>query len=370
MDTNKETAIKTEDHPLADSSTPKTEGNTYPGIDALRTFACIAIVFFHVYALSGVKFNDFSERLLTSFNWLVYMFMMISGFGMCCGYYEKCKSNRIDYNKFYLKRYAKILPFFAILILADVLVERSWQSLAEAFAELTLIFGYLPNNNLSVIGVSWTIGVIFLFYIAFPFFVFLLWNKKRAWFCFAVSVVLQVLCVLYFMTDRFVIEGFTLRHSFLFCIPFFIAGGVIYLYKDALQKMCSKMWIKVLLAAVCLAATALYRLIPLKINGFSLNEIYTLILYSLWIIFAIAVPNRVFINKVTKYISGISMEIYLSHLAIFRVVEKTGIFSGAGGVITYLAMVASVLVLSVIFVSVYKFAYKFVKNKLPKSRRS
>lgn len=30
-------------------------------------------------------------------------------------------------------------------------------------------------------------------------------------------------------------------------------------------------------------------------------------------------------NRVTKFVSGISMEIYLSHMVVFRVIEKTGL---------------------------------------------
>ena len=32
-----------------------------------------------------------------------------------------------------------------------------------------MLFGFLPNNTLSTIGVAWTLGAIFAFYIIFPF---------------------------------------------------------------------------------------------------------------------------------------------------------------------------------------------------------
>lgn len=46
---------------------------------------------------------------------------------------------------------------------------------------MTLCQGLLPNMRIEVIGVSWTLAVIFVFYMLFPFFCFLIGNKKRAW---------------------------------------------------------------------------------------------------------------------------------------------------------------------------------------------
>ena len=82
-------------------------------------------------------------------------------------------------NKFYSKRYRRTVPFFAILILLDLVIEFSPETLCEGFMEITMLFGFLPNNTLSTIGVAWTLGAIFAFYIIFPFIVFLLYNKKE-----------------------------------------------------------------------------------------------------------------------------------------------------------------------------------------------
>ena len=71
--------------------------------------------------------------------------MVISAFGMCCGYYEKILKNEITLEKFYVKRFKKILPFFALLVFVDLIMSPSIESLYEAFADLTLMFGFLPN---------------------------------------------------------------------------------------------------------------------------------------------------------------------------------------------------------------------------------
>lgn len=101
------------------------------------------------------------ERLIPSFTNLVFLFMMVSGFGMCCGYYQKIVDQKISVEDFYKKRYIKIWPYFALLCALDFVISPSKESLFEVFANLTLCQGLLPNAKISVIGVSWTLAVIF-----------------------------------------------------------------------------------------------------------------------------------------------------------------------------------------------------------------
>ena len=66
----------------------------YGAIDGLRTIACIGIVMMHIatnnsYHISGFLYNS----IIPSFTNFVFIFMAVSAFGMCCGYYKKI----IDY---------------------------------------------------------------------------------------------------------------------------------------------------------------------------------------------------------------------------------------------------------------------------------
>lgn len=193
----------------------------YRNIDGLRTFGCLAIIVWHIFANSNYVWRGLiPERIIPSFDYLVYLFMLISGFGMCNGYYDKVRSGNFDVNKFYIRRYKKNVPFFALVVLLDCLMSFDLETLYETFIEITMLFGFLPNNNLNVIGVAWTLGVIFVFYIIFPYFVFLLYSKKRAWFSLAISLLITYMCQIYFMTDKFVTPDYVMRHSFLYCIPF------------------------------------------------------------------------------------------------------------------------------------------------------
>lgn len=282
----------------------------YGAIDGLRTIACIGIVMMHVaantdYSITGFFYNS----MIPSFTNFVFLFMTVSAFGMCCGYHQKILNNQINLSDFYAKRFKKILPFFALLVLIDVFLSPSLDAIYEAFADLTLLFGLLPNaGNISVIGVGWFLGLIFVFYIFFPFYCVLIKNKKRAWIAFFLSLIFNFVCSVYFGVGR---------TNVLYSSCYLIAGGLIYLYRTNIRSL--NQWI--LLAAV-LFSVVLYYLI-------GANTLTCLLVSSSLLIYAIS--NRgVLQNKFTAFISTISMEIYLSHMVIFRIVEKLGLHQVIG----------------------------------------
>ena len=179
-----------------------TKADRYEGIDGLKAYAIIGIALMHVLANGEYRMGGFVfERLIPSFTNLVFLFMIVSGFGMCCGYYQKFKDQKISVVDFYKKRYNKIWPYFALLCVLDFVMSPSKSALYEVFANLTLCQGLLPNMNISVIGVSWTLAVIFVFYLLFPFFCFLLESKKRAWLAFICAVIYNFVCSTYAFQD-------------------------------------------------------------------------------------------------------------------------------------------------------------------------
>lgn len=113
------------------------ERKHYDAIDGLRMIACFGIVLMHVRANNAYDISGFVyDKLIASFTNFVFLFMVISAFGMCCGYLDKVLNNQISLETFYFKRYSKILPFFAFLVLIDIIMSPkikqlqkiSWQS--------------------------------------------------------------------------------------------------------------------------------------------------------------------------------------------------------------------------------------------------
>ena len=318
------------------------ERKHYGAIDGLRTIACIGIVMMHVRANSGYEVTGFAyNTVIPSFTNFTFLFMTISAFGMCCGYYEKMLNGQLDLSRFYGKRFQKILPFFSVLVLLDVVLSPSRQALYEAFADLTLLFGFLPDaGNISVIGVGWFLGLVFVFYLCFPFFCVLIQNKRRAWLAFAVSLIYTFVCEQYFNVGR---------QNILYSGCFFLAGGLIYLYRNELSNL--NQWM--VLAAVFVVAVLYYQTGGGVWQCLLVSII--LLIYAIILRGGTANTHSILQNRLTKFISGISMEIYLSHMVMFRVVEKTGLNQMFGnGVLQYIVTVILVLAATIVFSVVMK----------------
>ncbi len=327
------------------------EKKHYAAIDGLRAFSSIGIVLMHVlangtYSLTGFVF----EELVPSFTNLVFLFMVISGFAMCSGYYDKIINNKISVAEFYAKRYAKVWPFFALLCILDFIISPSVHSFYEVFANLTLCFGLLPNANISVIGVGWFLGVVFVFYLVFPFFCYLISDKRRAWFSFAVALAFNVVCADYFNIAR---------TNFLYSAVFFLAGGLIFIYRQQLSELSEKYrWYILLLGII---ATVAYYVLGASV-------VLMVVLFSLYLIYAIGITKKgILQNPITKFLSGISMEVYLSHMIIYRVIEKSSLANMINNdVISYAIVCVGTLVGTICFSVIIQRLIQYCLNKLKK----
>ncbi len=289
----------------------------YSSLDGARAYSAILIVLMHIHANSNYHTPLYDNLAVGPFlNNLTFFFMIISGFSLCCGYYQR---QDISWSVFYKKRFTKIWPFFALLVLIDYLVSPSLNSLFEMFADLTLCFGLLPNANISVIGVGWFLGVVFVFYLIFPFFCFILENKKRAWLGLLLTILFNVICTIYFFDENHVINGFYARTNFIYCFMYFMMGGIIFLYREPIIRIGKKFrWF---LLCGCVFMTIIYFGIPALGSKFVM-PISMLVLYTMYLIYAISTEGFILNNKFVKFISSISLEVYLCHMFIFGILKK------------------------------------------------
>ena len=318
----------------------------YSSINGLRAFSAVGILLMHVRLENDFKIEGFLfNKIIPSFTHLTLLFMMISGFCMCCGYYEKIKENRISVTEFYSRRYQRILPYFAILVVLDLLLGFSKEAAWEAFADLTLTFALLPNFEMSVLGVGWTLGVIFLFYMLFPFFCFLLKDKKTAWITFAAAVLYQVACASYFMDGAHVVDGFRVKLNFLYCAVYFVAGGLIYLYRESAVKLAERY--RYLLLVLCIAVWLGYYFVK---HSPEVCGLWYLVLFALMLLYAIGTKGKLLNNRVTDFLSNISMEVYLCHFGVLRVARKLNlVYLFGDGIRSYLFTSVFVLAGAVAF---------------------
>lgn len=327
------------------------EKKHYGAVDGLRMIASIGIVMMHVRANSNYEIIGYIyNRIIPSFADFVFLFMMVSAFGMCCGYYDRVLHNQIKFSDFYGKRFGKILPFFGTLVLLDIIISPSVASFYEGFADLTLLFGFLPDSSkISVIGVGWFLGLIFVFYLLFPFFCVMLENKARAWMSFAVSLIYNFVCTHYFGVGR---------SNILYSACFFLSGGLLFLYRDQIAGI--NQW-----AALGIAGCAV--VCYYVIGG---NTVTNLLVSGSLLMYAIIRQGGVLENRVTKFFSGISMEIYLSHMVIFRVVEKLKLNRLWGnGWLQYIATCIMVIAGTTVFAIVMQIIFSKTKDALNKRKQ-
>lgn len=285
----------------------------YSSLDGLRAFAAIGIVMMHVLANIDVKpsENTFTLSVVPWFTDFTLLFMMISAFSMCCGYYDRIKNGTITPAKFYAKRYHRVWPFFAMMVLISFLMEPSWSTFCQSFANLTMCFNLLPNPHIEVIGVGWFLGTVFTFYMLFPFFTYLLDTKKKGWMILMVSLVFCYIASTYFSTPDMVVNKIG-RENIIFSAPFFLAGGMVYLYRHNLQHWVQKH--ETIMLIVCTALTILKFMV--EVDSFAILP--DLIVFTVWLIYALGTKAVVLNNKIVRYLSNISMEIYLCHMMFYR----------------------------------------------------
>ena len=341
----------------------------YENFDGIRTFAAIGILCMHVLVLGEFSNNiaggETIFKLISGMGVLVQLFFMLSGFGMCCGYYEKMKTGTVDINKFFSRRYSKIWPFFAVLVCIDILSEAivgngvSKSMLYEAFANLTLLFGFLPGSDFQVIGIGWTLGVIFGFYCLFPFFVFSLWTKKRAWFSFLIALILNYLCRIYFAAD-----DMAAAHICLQWMCYFVAGGIIYLYKDNIVQWNRRYpWFSWVLIVAGLFLTLAF----LPAWGQMFSIVKSIVGFAMILIGALSDRRMLLANGFTRKISDISLEIYLSHVFILRIIQKAGIIKMISNpTLAYITMVLLTIAGSVVFALAFRFFSTQISKKIKK----
>ncbi len=324
----------------------------YDSLNGIRAISCIGILLMHVLANSEYELHPVVTIIIEKFTNFVFLFMVLSAFSMCCGYFDKIKNNKISMEDFYKKRIKKILPFFSLLVVLDIIIEHSFASLVEGFADVTMLFGFLPNE-ITVIGVGWFIGLVFIFYLMFPFFVYLFSNKKRAWITTLIALLMNISCIAYFNVGRT-----NMFYSFLF----FCIGGLIFIYKENLIELFKTNRFFALM--MVLASTGLFFL-PFDNEYLLVGQV---IIYSIIItIYAISFNKSLLNNKFTSFIGSISLEIYLSHMLVFRILEKIHLLNITNNqYLSYCIISILILVGTIIIAQLFKVFERFIKNRVLK----
>lgn len=198
-------------------------------IDAMRFCAIFFVTGFHVSRFIGFdnmhSFGKIFKNLFITGGWLgCCLFFLISGYCLCIKYDENS-----NYFEFIKNRLLKILPtyYIAMLIwyfLIKMGVAPKPIGLSAILSHIFLVHTFDNANFYSMSGVFWFLGVLFNFYLIFPF-LYKLQHKMKygleilTIFVFAISV---------FLSWHFHIQGSVFNRSILIHLPCFTFGMMLY----------------------------------------------------------------------------------------------------------------------------------------------
>ena len=239
----------------------------------------------------------------------------------CQGKLTGLNFTRRDINEFCL--------FFLVVVLIDIIYHHDINALIEAVPNLTMTRGLFPND-IEQIGVAWFLGVVFIFYMIFPFYCVMISHKRNAWIALFITMLLNYIVRTYYEVGR---------QNIVYCMMYFVAGGLIYLYRDHFDNK----W-RIILPIACISVVSYY----------VLKGAYAGLFVSASMLL-LAISMQAQYNKFIAFVSEISMEVYLSHMVVFRIIEKTRINTMFGnGWVQYIMTSLVVMIGTVCFAMVTK----------------
>lgn len=179
-----------------------------PGIDHIRAFAALLVVFYHGLQLLGTKLSlgvafDPEKHWLHSAGVLITileeghsgvgLFIVLSGFVLSLGVIGK----EIDYGKFLMARVLRIYPMMSICLVAAMS--------AQPKNTLLLLTYLSPFHSVGVVGsvfiaMFWAVSIEFQCYLIFPF-LNRFANQKGVWYLGAIILIVILLSYLAVCSD-------------------------------------------------------------------------------------------------------------------------------------------------------------------------
>lgn len=312
------------------------------GIEALRAFAAVVVILFHVIWIAGFD----PPAALMALKWHagrgVPLFFAVSAFSLAYGYEDRLRGDGAV-RDFYLRRLFRIAPLYYASCLAQALVihEPTWalSHPVDVALAATFLFNFSPAHVEGIAPASWSIGVEMLFYLVFPLAIALARDLTSALkLTLAAGVAAWIFALRTGEITNYV------QHSLLFNLPYFGAGLVAY----RLFKLRSDLpfWP---LAALAVAATAflVWLANPWAI---ALTRAGDNAVYQVWWTIPIAAaclamasnPSVLVSNPVTRWLGKVSFSLYLAHPYMISVLNRAGVYAAirdlpGGAGVTFIA---------------------------------
>ncbi|PKN89107.1 MAG: hypothetical protein CVU51_01865 [Deltaproteobacteria bacterium HGW-Deltaproteobacteria-1] len=316
--------------------------NRISALDGLRGIASIVIVAFHVY---GFGFFVLYNKLLfiqKYFAFGVTMFLIISAFSLALNYHDKIQSaaSIMDY---YINRYARITPLFIFMTIVWILINnldfKTRVDLNEIVVNVFYLYNFIPDKFGGIIRASWPIGVLFIFYLLFPFIINFNKSIKSAIIMQCVFIIIG-LSMYSFFKNQYYPPNYAYV-SFFSQLPIFGFGILSYYFLKAFNiRTVGRMFISAVgLIGFFLVFYVLSRFFSYEDKIFyEKNNIAILYYYIMGFFMAFFIYSQclystpVIDNAITRFYGKISYSLYLLHpLVIYKITPLYTYFQSIGG---------------------------------------
>ena len=132
------------------------------GLDALRAFACVLVVLFHLRTVLGVPFGPL-DPVVQGGNTGVYVFFALSGYLL----YRPFVDREVDLGSYAVKRAARILPGYYVALVGLTLLTRTSLPIEHPAPYLGIASSYWLELR-DFLGSAWTLSAELIFYVTLP----------------------------------------------------------------------------------------------------------------------------------------------------------------------------------------------------------
>ena len=114
-------------------------------------------------------------------------------------------------------------------------------------------------------------------------------------------------------------EATTHIHNIIYYMPYFVVGGMLYLYHDNIITFGKSHtgWATVI---TLLLSVGYFIAVGSSKNEY-LRLLLSLLVFAIWVFYAISTNSKFLNNKLTNFLSKISMEMYLAQMVVFRGIQ-------------------------------------------------
>lgn len=171
-------------------------------VDFIRAFAILMVLFYHVYAITNISFNNKIVMTFLEYGGVIGVctFFVLSGFGIYNSFNKKeIMNEKFSYNLYIKKRFLRIAPqyYFSLIVMllfTSSAVYISREHILTLISHIFFFHNFYYTMAGAISGVCWTLAVTFQFYLIAPaiYYIFKKYPKLVLLFSYLISFLLKV----------------------------------------------------------------------------------------------------------------------------------------------------------------------------------